>query len=322
MRTSKGGEHRTGRVVFAPGKLVLAGAYAVLEGAPAIAVAVSRGAFADASRWTETPTPEVRAALGPDARAPWVDASSMFEAGRKLGLGASAAILVASLAAREAEEGSDLSDDRVRERLFQRARAAHSAAQNGGSGVDVAASVHGGVIQYVMGAPVKRVALPPGLRIDVFACATSARTSELRAAVDRLKSEDPASHRDCMTALVAIANDAVGAIQSSDAAAFVEALRRTARGLARLGEAARVGIVPAGFDELEAIAMREQASFSVAGAGGGDVAVRVGPDAPSRAFLERAEALGLTSLDLTLDAKGVRVSRTLAGAAELRHVAP
>ena len=35
--------------VFAPGKLVLTGAYAVLEGAPAIVVATSRGAFADGS---------------------------------------------------------------------------------------------------------------------------------------------------------------------------------------------------------------------------------------------------------------------------------
>lgn len=309
-------------IVFAPGKLVLTGAYAVLEGAPAIAVAVSRGAFADTSRWTDVPTPEVRAALGPDARAPHVDASSMFRSGRKLGLGASAAILVASLAAREADGGADLSDDRVRERLFARARAAHAQAQGGGSGVDVASSIHGGVIQYVMGSPVKRVALPPGLRVDVFACANSARTSELRAEVDRLKKDDPAAHRDCMTELVTIANDAATAIQSSDASAFVDALRRTARGLARLGDAARVGIVPPGFDELEAIATREGASFSVAGAGGGDVAVRVGPDVPSRTFLKRAEALGLSPLDLALDAKGVRLDRASAGVAELQHVAP
>ena len=55
--------------VFAPGKLVLTGAYAVLGGAPAIVMATNRGAYADGARITPTPTAEVRAALG-DVDAP------------------------------------------------------------------------------------------------------------------------------------------------------------------------------------------------------------------------------------------------------------
>ncbi len=293
---------------FAPGKLVLTGAYAVLDGAPAIAVAVSRGAFADTSRAALDATPEVRAALGDDASAPYVDASAMFSDGRKLGLGASAAILVASLAAIEVGAGADLSDATVRERLLARARAAHASAQSGGSGVDVATSVHGGAIRYVMGEPVKRVAVPAGLEIHVFACATSARTSELRAQVDRLAQTNPAVHGACSTDLRTIANDAARAVDAGDAAGFVDSLRRTARALARLGNAAEIAIVPAGFDELEAIAARDAASFSVSGAGGGDVAVHVGPAKPSVLFLERARALGLSMLDLSIDYKGVRIA--------------
>jgi phosphomevalonate kinase len=303
---------------FAPGKLVLTGAYAVLEGAPAIAIASSRGAFADSSRAAVSPTPEVRAAFG-DAPAPHADASTMFVDDRKLGLGASAAILVASLAAREAETGADLSSDVVRERIFAAARAAHAHAQGGGSGVDVAASVYGGVIQYVMGQPVKRVALPRGLRVRTFACQTSARTSELRAEIDRLARTNPAVHRACMAELVAVANDAASAIQAGDGPAFVAALRRTARGLASLGAAAGVGIVPTGFDELEALADRDEASFSVSGAGGGDVAVYVGRSEPSASFLERAHALGLFALGVSIDEGGVRlapVATTFAEAAQ------
>ena len=294
---------------FAPGKVVLTGAYAVLEGAPAIAAAVSRGALADSSRAAPKPTPEVEAALGAGAAAPHVDAQAMFtREPRKLGLGASAAILVASLAAVEADAGADLSSAAVRERLFERARAAHAKAQSGGSGVDVAASVHGGVIRYVIDQPVKRVALPPGLEVHVFACATSARTSDLRAEVDRLASTDPSTHRACLDELGAIAVDAARAVDTADGAAFVESLRRTARALARLGDAANVGIVPAGFDDLEAIAARAEASFSGAGAGGGDVAVYVGPSGPSFTFVERAHALGLFAIDLSLDYKGVRIA--------------
>lgn len=291
--------------VFAPGKLVLTGAYAVLEGAPAIAVAVSRGAVADPSRSAAAPTPEVRAALG-DA-APHVDASSMFAGDRKLGLGASAAILVASVAAQEAASGADLASFAVRERLFARARDAHAKAQAGGSGVDVAASVHGGAIRYVVGQPVRGVTLPETLGIHVFACAQSARTSELRAAVDRLGRSDARAHRACMDELVTIAKDGADAAESADARSFVRALRRTARALARLGSAAGVAIVPDGFDALEDLAAREDGAFAVSGAGGGDVAVLVGPRPPSSAFLSHAREIGLTRLDLSLDVSGVRL---------------
>ena len=310
---------------FAPGKMVVTGAYAVLEGAPAITVAVSRGAFADASRTALLPTPEVRAALEAQARAegsttpilaPHADASAMFVGARKLGLGASAAILVASLAARMAEAGADLQDLAVRDALFARARDAHAEAQGGGSGVDVAASVHGGVTRYVMGQAARSVALPAGLVVHALACATSARTSELRAEVDRLRTTNPASHRACMAELVAIANDAAAAVDAGDGPAFVDSLRRTARALARLGVAAQTGVVPAGFDALEAIAAREEASFTVSGAGGGDVAVFVGPAAPSPEFLRRAHALGLFSLTLSLDHKGVRIAPATSALAE------
>ncbi|HEY8077575.1 MAG TPA: hypothetical protein VIF62_25790 [Labilithrix sp.] len=288
---------------FAPGKIVLSGAYAVLDGAPAIVLATTRGATADTSRAQPTPTPEVLAALG-DAPAPHVDASSMFVGGRKLGLGASAAILVASLAAREADRGADLADARVREALFLRARAAHAVAQDGGSGVDVAASVYGGILRYTMnGATPSRVTLPAGLHVAVFACGTSARTSDLRAQV----SAAPKTVYDaCIAELRDVADAAAAAVAKDDRAGFVLAVRRAARGLARLGAAANAPIVPAGFDALEEIAARESAAFCVAGAGGGDVAVFTGAAAPTNDFLERSRALGLFPLDIGIDEKGVR----------------
>lgn len=311
--------------VFAPGKLVLTGAYAVLEGAPAIVVATSRGAFADGARTALTPTPEVRAAIG-DVAAPHYDASSMFIGARKLGLGASAAILVASLAVREAERGNDLSAPAVRDALFAGARAAHQEAQRGGSGVDVAASIYGGALRYTLTsrAPVR---LPPATKLSVLACGTSARTAELREQVDALAEANPVIHAACMNELSAIAAEASGAVDRADHDAFVAAVRRTARALARLGVAAGAPIVPAGFDVLSDLAAEEGAALCVAGAGGGDVAAFVGRDAPSATFLERAHAFGLFLLDLELDEKGVRTAQqTLAmtaggprGASSLRQ---
>lgn len=289
--------------VFAPGKLVLTGAYAVLEGAPAISLAVSRGALVDPARTAPNATPEVAAALGEGTPAPHADASAMFVGTRKLGLGASAAILVATLAA---TEDGDLATDAVRARILARAKAAHAKAQSGGSGVDVATSVYGGAIRYRIDAPVVQVRLPSELVVSVLACGTSARTTELRARIDALASTSDAIHRQCMNDLVAIANEAASAVDGGSAEGLVEALRRTARALDRLGVAAGVPIVPPGFEELEGIAAADRASFTVSGAGGGDVAIHLGPREPSARFLERAHAHGLFALPLTLDATGVR----------------
>ena len=66
--------------VFAPGKMVLTGAYAVLRGAPAISVAVSRGAYAIAGS-RGTASREVAAAIGEDP-APEVDTSALFDGDR------------------------------------------------------------------------------------------------------------------------------------------------------------------------------------------------------------------------------------------------
>lgn len=289
---------------FAPGKLVLTGAYAVLSGAPAIVVATSRGAYADSARTAPAPTPEVRAAIG-DEPPPHVDASSLFLGSRKLGLGASAAILVASLAVLEGARGADLSDSEVRRALFGRARAAHAESQGGGSGVDVAASVYGGVLEYVPGEPEPRM-LPPSTTMAVFACGTSARTSELRAFVDRLADSAPSVHAACIDDLTEIAVAAAAAVQRRELESFIVAIRRAARSLARLGAAAGAPIVPEGFEALEELAASEGGSFCVSGAGGGDVATYVGSARPSAAFVERALALGLFEIDIALDEKGVR----------------
>lgn len=298
--------------VFAPGKLVLTGAYAVLRGAPAIVAATSRGAVADSSRPAASPTPEVRAALG-GVPAPHVDATEMFDGDRKLGLGASAAILVASLGARASEEGVDLGLASSRDALFRRARAAHAEAQGGGSGVDVAASVYGGVLRYAVDdASPLSVHLPDGARLVVFTCDRSARTSDLLARVGVFASRDPVTHGACMDELVAIAVDAATTIDHGDLGGFVRAIQRASRALDRLGTACGTEIVPGSVRELAAAAEREGAALCVSGAGGGDVAVFVGPAAPSPTLLARARELGLTRLDLEIDDGGVRVLTSVA----------
>jgi len=293
----------------APGKLVLTGAYAVLEGAPAIVAAVDRHAVADASRVSEHPAAEVRAALEPGEPVPHADASELQDsAGRKLGLGSSAAVLVASLAARALARGENLRDGGVRASLFAAARAAHALAQHGGSGVDVAASVYGGVLRYAVagGEPQIRAAtLPPGLVFQVYFGGSSARTSDLRERVARAGVERPGEVSPVARAMAETATRAADAFEAGDTAGFVSLARAYGSLLGSLGRAARAPIMLPAHAELAFDAEREDAAFLPSGAGGGDVAVWLGSAAPSHAFAARALVLGLLPLALSVDAGGV-----------------
>jgi phosphomevalonate kinase len=301
--------------VIAPGKLVLTGAYAVLEGAPAIVAAVDRYAVVD----VQSPAK--------------VDVVSLQDgSGQKLGLGSSAASIVASFGARALARGDDPRHAAVRSEIFRAARDAHQRQQGGGSGVDVAASVHGGVLRYTVlrapsgtpahgskssGAPssqrsppssrrfetsIHAVDMPEGLVLAAFWSGTSARTSDLLARVDALRARGGAGA--VFTALRGVAEEAADAI--GNAGQFVQRAAAFGRALAALGDAADAPIVPPAFAELSALAERQGAAFFPSGAGGGDVAVWLGIESPSPTFSARATALGLSPLSIAVDHGGVR----------------
>jgi phosphomevalonate kinase len=288
----------------APGKVVLSGAYSVLEGAPALVSAVDRYVLADTEQPPERVTPEVLAALGTE-RAPHVDASALRAHDRKLGLGSSAAILVASLAACASEE---LTSSALRE-LERRAREAHQKAQGGGSGIDVAASVWGGSL-LCQRAPdgalrVEAVELPPGLVIEVWSSDTESSTPALLASVRRLASERPAEHRRIFDTLRAGAERAVSSVRSAAADDFVNALAAQGAAMRELGDAAGEPIVTPSLKQLIPIASAEGGALLPSGAGGGDISLWVARRPSSDAFRELAQGLRHSRLALQLHARGV-----------------
>ena len=294
----------------APGKLVLSGAYSVLEGAPCLVAAVDRYAIADASRPAPFLTDEVRAAIeaGAFARAPWFDASALRErtpdgGSRKLGLGSSAAILVASFAAALGDRHP--TESALRAAVYPAALAAHRKAQGGGSGVDVAASTFGGVLLAHLapdgGLTATPHALPIRTVVEVFASPVAAVTRELLARVRALAERAPARHRACLDAAGAGAR---AAAEARTIAALVLAISAQTDALADLGEAAVAPIVTSEVSALRPAAAAEGGTFAPSGAGGGDIAIFVGRGPSSAAFRALAASRGLTHIDAKVGAAG------------------
>jgi phosphomevalonate kinase len=299
----------------APGKVVLSGAYAVLEGAPALVAAVDRYVVADGRREADFVTPEVREALHSRGatRAPWFDARALRDetSDRKLGLGSSAAILVASLAALELRTEPHLDDVALARRVFDAALCAHRIAQGGGSGIDVAASAFGGILRFQLSSeggvlPVTTpVELPKPLVISVWSSSSAAATSVMLAGVAALRKDRPDDHRAVMSELSLAAESAA---QATTAGAYVAACRRQAAGLASLGRLAQVPIVTPEVEELDRAAQATGAAVLPSGAGGGDIVLMISEQAPHADLEASARRLGLAPLDLALGARGVHAS--------------
>ena len=102
-----------------------------------------------------------------------IDSRAGYDAGNKLGLGTSAAVCATLTGALLERCGSALD-------VFPLALAAHRAAQGGrGSGVDVAAACHGGLIRYETTAPAPRIArlqFPAGVAFAAIWTGASADT--------------------------------------------------------------------------------------------------------------------------------------------------
>ena len=147
-------------LVHAPGKLMVAGEYAVLDGAPAVVLAVDRGVQCSITPGDalqiETPDGDdrfVRPALEGCSGRFSFSAWNPTGLPEKPGFGGSAAACVAACVA----AGRPASD----------ALAIHHRVQGGGSGADVLASIHGGMTRIHQGAvrpltPVKPVVIWSG----------------------------------------------------------------------------------------------------------------------------------------------------------------
>ncbi len=315
----------TALVATAPGKLILTGEYAVLDGAPAVVIAVDRRVTARVGAHAVAAPSEFLAAVIRElvmrfgetcpsvavARAIVVDSRAFFADQRKLGLGSSAAVTVAATARALAERGPMLD----RAEVFALAMAAHAAAQGArgarGSGADIAAAVHGGAIVFTAGVATPH-RWPAGVTILPFFTGDSADTATLVAQVAAARAARPAEVSAALAAIAAASAAASLALAGSSALAAIAgpallaALRLAAAAIERLALATRVALVPPCVTAARAAMVGLGGTAKTTGAGGGDVAIAV---IPTTADATEARRLliqcGCQPLALTLDETGV-----------------
>ena len=254
--------------VSVPGKLVLLGEYAVLNGTPALVAAVDRRAEASNNQSERKPSAVVRAVCAQaqrDLETTDIDiCSTAFRnaSGSKLGIGSSAAAAVSA---------AILLRGHADDQALQWALDGHKAASGGvGSGIDVLACFHGGVIATTkQPAPFEKLPLKlPGLHLAVFFLKKSATTKSMV-----LACQNSPNWNSLTKDMAETAQAGIEAWKKLDARAFLEKSRAYGLQMQRLGENASVPIVTDEMTALMRLADEYDAAAKPSGAGGGDVAL-------------------------------------------------
>lgn len=303
----------------APGKLVIAGEYAVLYGAPAVVMAIGARAQAKVSRIAETCSILVDSVSGqefrfhcheqqgfqwlgnapsqggrilqavlatfvekmPDfGRVPALRVSMNTDAfymlvgsePRKLGLGSSAAVLVALVGALFDTLSLQIDTQGISGFCCE----AHRRFQDGqGSGVDIAAAVNGGVLAIRLTQPdadlsINRLAWPDGLFILPVWSGKSASTVELLSRFNAYRDRNTDAFDRQMRELQAHAERVNAAWLEQSVDNILTTLDGYEEALRSFDREAAIGIVTDVHEQLQWLAEQHGALYKTSGAGGGD----------------------------------------------------
>lgn len=326
-------------VASAPGKVILSGEYAVLDGAPAICMAVGRRArvtlsalagdsfkvtapgfsdqvasfrlSANGIQWDRAGDAVsivdcvFRAA---DIREIAVQAIELNTAefadavsGAKIGIGSSAALTVALCSAL-----LNSADAAAIQGIAQRA---HADLQGGvGSGTDIACSVVGGLIEYRMeGSAATRFDWPEKLSYRLIWTGTAASTTDKLAKLEAGVSK-PSRVR------LAGASEAMAATwRRGDAPEIIAGCTDYCEVLHEFSVDHDLGIFDAGHSELWHTAKAMDLIYKPCGAGGGDVGIVLGIDDAALEEFAGKLTSDQTVLDARLSDTGVRVEELKTG---------
>ncbi len=310
----------------AAGKLVLLGEYAVAFGKPGLVMAVNRRVrltphdpTPEASTTTDTAPDLVRFVREATARQLgvqldnrcWLADSSCFSQDSiKLGLGSSAAVATVSAASVFTEQGKDITAFETRRQLWTIAQQAHNTYfSSNGSGIDIAASLFGGLLQMrpaTKEAPVgfKSLTWPRELQLVTVWTGKAASTPILLQKVREYKQRHPEEFQERIDAMEAAVNNVLQNID--DAETWCSEAQRYMKLMDELGIASGAEIVTPAMKRIARWAQTCGGYAKPSGAGGGDMLLVFFPKQgdPERFKQGLSNEDGLC-IQLTRDERGV-----------------
>lgn len=220
------------------------------------------------------------------------DTQVFYLDGEKLGLGSSAAVCTAVYAACCELLGAPCD--------FRQALRIHNHFQDKrGSGADVAAAFHGGMLRF-QSQTVAPFDLAPNLQLGFIWTGKAAKTTS------HIQRFDAWLEHGQVAPLTALANTCQALFEHTDLAA----LGRYSNELKALDAAANLGIYSPSHRQLDRLAIDAEVVYKPCGAGGGDVGVAISDDAPRLdAFISAAAGAGFDSIPLETARHGVQVTR-------------
>lgn len=334
-------------VASAPGKLVLLGEYAVLEGAPSLVLAVNRRArvtlepspddcwhivsptlqlrgrlrvAAGNAVWLDAGAPEldwVKVVLGGFARAaglaPCVitlesDAFYFGDAGSRSKLGLGSSAALAVALLGALHAHAGLTAPSLNDVIV-----AHRALQHGrGSGIGVAAALLGGLVCFQLrrGAPwVERRTLPDALRWCSIYAGRPTSTRAMLDSVAHWQRRDPEAYARVMAKLAGISRRGADAIARGNAPVFLSSFAAYAKELVGFGLSVGADIVSSEHRELAALARALGCTYKSCGAGGGDAGIAFSTaEEPLKEFVRGVGEARYSIVDLAADPQGLQVA--------------
>jgi phosphomevalonate kinase len=247
-----------------------------------------------------------------------LDTRSFFDSSvgseSKLGLGSSAALTVAltSALAMWADRG-DLLEPRIS--WLRRLLGLYREFQGGrGSGVDLAASLIGGALEYRLDDSgsvdvATPVVIPEGLHLAFVWTHRSADTGGFLKRLATTMDRDRAPADRAIKHLGSIATNGIAELRAGETDAFLDTVDAYCDGMERLGAVTGIQIVSDVHLELREIAKRHDARYKPSGAGGGDMGMIF---AANRRTLEAVSDSirdgGYDIVDLAVDPDGLSLN--------------
>ncbi|MCJ7555771.1 MAG: hypothetical protein MUP90_02515 [Gammaproteobacteria bacterium] len=241
-----------------------------------------------------------------------LDTTEFFESrsgGQKLGLGSSAALTVALADALERWAGKIALGE---QQQLAHMMAMHGAYQGGrGSGIDLAASLVGGVLEFCREPGAYQASLisrelPPEILFKTVWTGRPASTPALLKSLEIATRDKPQAWQRIKDRLGKGARAACEAMQSGNADLLLVAIGAYADDLRQLQEFSGIPIFTPEHEQLAEQAAGLGLVYKPSGAGGGDMGLALGTDPDALAqFCQQAEQLGFHCPDLNVDSEGL-----------------